>query len=89
LQQAASDSKQALSVFLPGFFRSNQQLNLHYARLSKLCTTPLQASMSLFNASSFSLGSGGKQLDPAAEISRLLNQHSHHWQTLGAMCKQA
>ncbi|KAL4858193.1 hypothetical protein ACK3TF_001683 [Chlorella vulgaris] len=38
--------------------------------------------MSLFNASSFSLGSGGRQLDPAAEISRLLNQHSHHWQTL-------
>lgn len=43
-----------------------------------------QPAMSLFNGSSFGLGAAAaKPLDPAAEISRLLNQHSHHWQTLG------
>ncbi|KAL4430563.1 hypothetical protein ABPG77_005803 [Micractinium sp. CCAP 211/92] len=44
--------------------------------------------MSMFNAK-FGLGGLGKglggsrqPLDPAAEISRLLNQHTHHWMAL-------
>jgi hypothetical protein len=42
--------------------------------------------MSLFNSSRGFAGLGSaapKPLDPAADIARLLNQHAHHWQTLG------
>ena len=41
-----------------------------------------------FNLSKFGagLGAAAKPLDPAADIARLLNQHTHHWMSLGE-CK--
>lgn len=45
--------------------------------------------MSMFNAKSLGglgrgLGGSRQPLDPAAEIARLLNQHTHHWMVMGA-----
>lgn len=45
-------------------------------------TGPLAAPMFGLNSSKFGMGPPAKPLDPTAEISRLLNQHTSHWMQL-------